>query len=511
MKKRLCFGRKVLYSSYTQKDLDKKTITEILNNVFPLHLSNKADIKYLEDEYTGVQEILNKKNVVRPDINNIVVENFAFLITEFKKSYVFSKPVKYVQTGETVNDEISLLNRYMTLNRKHKKDVDLAESFYNNGIAHRLILPSQGKAPFEITNLDSKTTFVVYERAVGNKPLLACTYYACKDNNVWKYKGSVYTETEYYEFTFSLGRVTEIGKSKRHILGKIPIIEYRLNKSRLGIVEVTSSMRDALNKITSGDVDGLEQSIQTLVVFLNNDIDAETFKELMALGAVKVKTENASIPADVKLLVNNLDHSNVDVFYSRTLSNMLNIVGIPIPSTKTSGGDTGEARQLGDGWTMADLRADQDELMFKDGEFQLLEIALDICKKNPNCNIKDLEPEEVEAKFERNKSDNLLVKTQSLVNLKSAQVSPKSAFSSVGLFSDPNAVVEESQEFFGDNFWKGENTEQPVQEPTLTPDEKQMFENAENKQNNNQNSKNKKRVVKETSPVNDFKKKVEQN
>ena len=112
---------------------------------------------------------------------------------------------------------------------------------------------------------------------------------------------------------------------------------------------------------------------------------------------------------------------------------------------------------------------------------QILEIALSICKKNPNCDIKDLEPEEVEAKFERNKSDNLLVKTQSLVNLMNAQVSPKSAFSSIGLFSDPNAVVEESQNFFGDDFWKGKNEQKVNDEPVLTDEEKQMFEE-ENKQ-----------------------------
>ena len=163
---------------------------------------------------------------------------------------------------------------------------------------------------------------------------------------------------------------------------------------------------------------------------------------------------------------------------------------MPIPTTKTSGGDTGEARQLGDGWTMADFRADQDELMFKDGEFQMLEIALNICKKNPNSKIKTLEPEEIEAKFERNKSDNLLVKTQSLVNLMSSQVSPKSAFSAVGLFSDPNAVVEESKEFFGDNFWKG-NSNKETQEPTLTNEEKQLFEDETNKQVNNNITNNK--------------------
>ncbi|MCI9585257.1 MAG: phage portal protein [Bacilli bacterium] len=484
MKRRYCHGRKVLYASYTQNDLNKEVITEILNKVFPLHLSNKADIQYLEDEYTGIQEILLKENIVRPEINNVVVENYAFFMTEFKKSYVFSKPVKYVQVGETVSDEISVLNKYMTFNRKHRKDVDLAESLYNNGIAHRLVLPSKNKkVPFEITNLNSKNTFIVYERATGNKPLFGVTYYAYKENNAWAYRGSLYTETEYYEFTFSLGRVEDIGNPIPHILGKIPIIEYHLNKSRLGIVEVSMSMRNALNKIASGDMDGLEQAIQALVVFVNNDIDAKTFKELMDLGAVKVKTENPTTPADVKLLINNLDHSNTNIFYSRTLSNMLNIIGIPIPSTKTSGGDTGEARQLGDGWTMADLRADQDELMFKDGEFQMLELVLSICKKNPNCEITSLEPEEVEAKFERNKSDNLLVKTQSLVNLMNAKVSPKSAFSAVGLFSDANAVVEESKDFFGDSWWNATSSKENFTE-------NQFGKTDENDVNNKQDENN---------------------
>ena len=31
------YGRKIIYSSYTQDELNKKTITEILNEVFPIH------------------------------------------------------------------------------------------------------------------------------------------------------------------------------------------------------------------------------------------------------------------------------------------------------------------------------------------------------------------------------------------------------------------------------------------------------------------------------------------
>lgn len=456
IKPRKCFGRKVLYASYKQEELTDDTIKEIINKVFPIHLFNWQDICYLEDIYKGNQPILFKTKKVRESINNIVVENYAYFMTEFKKGYIFGKPLKYVQIGETTNEEISELNKFMTRLRKHSKDTQLAESLYVNGIAHLLILPTKknnAKVPFEIDVLDSKRTFVVYESDTGNKPLLAVTYYPVKRDGKKIFKGSIYTENYYYEFEFGGSSIEKLENKTPHILGQIPIIEYRLNKSRLGIVEITLSMQHALNKIASSDMDGIEQFIQSLVVFVNNDVDAETFKELMELGAVKIKSDS-NLPADVKLLVNDLDHSNTDIYYQRTLSNMLNIVGVPIPSTKTSGGDTGEARELGDGWTMADLRADQDELMFKNSELTMLEIALDICKKDPKCSISDLDVEEVEIQFERNKSNNLLVKTQSLQNLRASQVSPKSALSVVGLWSDPNAVAEESQKFYGEDWWK---------------------------------------------------------
>lgn len=456
IKPRNCFGRKVLYASYTQEELTEKNIIEIINKTFPIHLYNWKDIDYLEGIYKGNQPILYKTKTVRENINNIVIENYAFFMTEFKKGYIFGKPLKYVQIGETTNEEISELNKYMTRVRKHSKDTKIAESLYVNGIAHSIILPSRStnsKVPFEIEILDSKRTFVVYESGVGNKPLLAVTYYPIRKDGKRFFKGSIYTESYYYDFEFNGMNLDKLGKRKRHILGSIPIIEYRLNKSRLGIVEITLSMQHALNKIASSDMDGIEQFIQSLVVFVNNDVDADTFKELMQLGAVKIKSDS-NLPADVKLLVNDLDHSNTDIYYQRTLSNMLNIIGVPIPSTKTSGGDTGEARELGDGWTMADLRADQDELMFKDSELSMLEIALNICKKDPNCSINKLEVEDVEIQFERNKSNNLLVKTQSLQNLRASQVSPKSALSVVGLWSDPNAVAEESQKFYGEDWWK---------------------------------------------------------
>lgn len=453
MKERRCFGREVIYSSYTRSELNETTIKEIIKDSFPVHLKNRADIKYLEDVYRGIQQILNKTKDVRPNINNIVLENNAFSFIEFKKSYVFGKPIKYVQLGDVPTEEISILNKYMSLDQKHTKDISLGESLYKCGIAHRIVLPGD-TLPFTINNLDSKNTFVVYERAIGNRPLLAVTYYAVKKNGRWFYKGSAYTENYCYDFETNGTVVEKLELPKPHILGKIPITEYYLNESRLGLLEVVLSMLNALNRITSNDMDGIDQFIQSLVVFVNNDVDAEIFKELMALGAVKVKSENPSLPADVKLLINQLDHSNTKTLYDRIYNNFLTIVGMPVRSEKASGGDTGQARELGDGWVMADLRADQDETMFKNGETETLSLVLSICKKDPNCKIKNLNVEDIESKFERNRSDNLLVKAQSLVQLMTAQVPPEIAFSVIGLFSDPHEVYKLALQYFGDDLWK---------------------------------------------------------
>ena len=208
-------------------------------------------------------------------------------------------------------------------------------------------------------------------------------------------------------------------------------------------------------------MDAIDQFVQSLVVFVNNDVDAETFKELMDLGAVKVKTENPSTPADVKLLTNDLSHADTKVYYDRIYNQMLTIIGIPSKNDKASGGDTGQARLLGEGWTMADERAKQDENAFKKYAREELKIILDICKRSVASGIENLEIKDVDIKFTRNKTDNMLVKAQSLLNLKNAQIAPDIAMTVCGLFSDPNETYYKSKEYYGESLWK-DNEEQPI-------------------------------------------------
>lgn len=457
-------GRKILYSSVDESELNVLTIAQVLKEILPIHLENMKEMDYLYGYYKGNQKILNKFKKVRSDINNRVLENNAFHIVEFKKGYVFGDPIQYVQRGDVAKEEINILNKYMLENDKASKDKDLAEDWYITGTAYRMIFPSEDSdKPFDIYNASPKQTFVVYNSGYEHKPLFA-GYIAPKRDfgkNEDYFVITIYTKSEVYNFVTS-GDFTQqkevniesVGSVSKNWIGDIPIIEYPLNKSRLGIIELVMSVLDSLNTISSNDIDDIEQFVQSLLVFVNAEVDIKGLKELTELGAVNITSQdNQAGKADIKLLSNKLSHSETKVLYDRLYNNMLTIAGVPRMSDKVSSGDTGQARLVGEGWTMSDERAKQDELSFKLSEKQLIKLALSICKRKASSMIKSLMPSDIEIKFTRNKSDNLLVKTQGLLNLMSAQVAPQVAFQTVGLFSDPNNVVEQSQEFYGDSFW----------------------------------------------------------
>ena len=240
------------------------------------------------------------------------------------------------------------------------------------------------------------------------------------------------------------------------------IIEYPLNNSRLGLIELVMSDLEAINKIKSADLDGIDQFIQSLLVFVNQEIDLPTFKKLVANGAIQVSSSDPNKPADVKLLTNQLTHTETKVVSDDRYESMLSIVGIPRLNHKASGGDTGQARLLGEGWTMADERAKQDELSFKKSERKMLKLVINICKyktKDKDEKIENLKLSDIDIKFTRNKSDNLLVKTQGLMNMKDSQVPPEVAFVTCGLFSDPNDVYQKGKKYYGEDFWKQNNSQ----------------------------------------------------
>lgn len=478
------FGRRVLTHSIEKSKLTAESIRQILPQVLREHEKNAREIDYLYNYYKGRQPILNKVKTIRPEINNKVLENHAFEIVEFKKAYVYGEPVQYVQKGEkdsqVINPEISNLNKFMESEDKSSRDKELAEWQYICGTAYRWAdidneVEDEDEAPFEIRTPDPRRTFVVYNSGIRGEQLFS-GHYSYFSENLQTEDGkeyinkfriiTIYTENFMYKYKESFGNfellnfelpVNDSNESLKVeayplIIKGHRIIEYPLNHARLGLIELVITGLNALNRIKSDDLDGIDQFIQSLLVFVNQEIEVETFKKLVAAGAIEVTSSDPGKPADVKLLTSQLTHSETKIVTDDLYNNILTICGVPRLNNKPSGGDTGQARLLGEGWTMADERAKQDELSFKKSERQFLRLILEICRHKSV--IKKLKISNIDIKFTRNKSDNLLVKTQGLLTMKQAQVPPEVAFMTCGLFSDPNDVYAKGKEYYGEEFWQ---------------------------------------------------------
>ncbi len=451
----LTYGRTKIEIPLSQDELTKENISLYLQEILTTHQKNVRECEYLYNFYKGKQPILNKNKVIREEINKIIVENHAYEIVEFKKGYEFGKPITYAHKDSADNDDIGILNKYMLERNKDAQDLQIGEYMYIMGTAYRWVLPRKDyeniekEAPFRLITSSPMETFVVYSTRLEKEKLFGgniVSVFDAKNPKQNKKIISIYTATKYYEFETTDGIDFNFIKENTNGIGKIPVIEYPLNESRLSPIEVVMTMLNALNDITSNELDDVVQFVNSLLIFVNQEVTQELLNEILELGAMQIKTEDATRPADVKELTKKLEHNDINTLFERIYGKMLGIIGVPKTSdSPRSSGDTGQARLLGEGWTLADQRASSDEKMFDTAEHKMLKVVLSICKKIKNCPIQDIYTSDIEIKHNRNKDDNLLVKTQSLTNLNSAGLPKEIIAQAVNLFSDPHEVAEKWQ------------------------------------------------------------------
>jgi len=162
------------------------------------------------------------------------------------------------------------------------------------------------------------------------------------------------------------------------------------------------------------------------------------------LGAIKIKGEPGN-PADVSIVSSELDQSQAQLTKEDLYQMVLIICGMPDRNgVRRSTGDTGQAVMLRDGWSAAEARAKDSEMIFKRSEKQFLKIALHIIRETRGL---DIQINDIDIKFTRNKTDNLLVKTQGLQNMLEAGIHPLIAITHSGLFSDPEQTFLDSVEY----------------------------------------------------------------
>ena len=420
---------------------------EELNKALPVHNQNRREIDYLYHYVSGDQPILYRKKEVRPEINNKIVENHALEINRFMTAQNYGEPIQYTSVKESQgkSEEIDQLNNYMKTRSKDYHDIVLGDWQSTCGTAYRETWSlrrdeiEDGEPAFDLCSPDPRYNFVIYSKAKGNPPLMSVSmekdendqtlYYCTTKTNVWCIQDNQVIESE----------------SSVNGHGRILLVEFPNNPRRLSDIEIVITMLDAINNIQSNRVDGIEQFVQAFIKFVNCEIDENTFLKMCKLGALKVKTVNPSFPADVSMVSSQLDQQQTQVSKDDLYKNMLIIEGMPSREQNT-GGDTGQAVYLRNGWDFAEQRAKIDEPVTKRSEREFLKIVLNILRTKQQISS-ELTIADIDIKITRNKTDNMLVKAQALIYLLEKGIHPKIAIQTCDLWGDPEKVYVESKDY----------------------------------------------------------------
>ena len=447
-------GRRVITTDVAEITADN--VVDVLEEAMKWHTKNRSDIEYLWKYYKGEQPILNRVKEVRPEICNKIVENRANEIVSFKVGYLCGEPIQYVGRSceESVTTGVGDLNEYMFLVDKPALDQEVVEWGMICGTAYRMVLANDtytadsDEAPFEMYTLDPRDSFVVYTNDVKRRRIMGVKY---NTDDFGQKTFSVYTANMY--FTIKDGKVVE---SEPHALGVVPIIEYPANNAHLGAFEIVLPLLDAINNIESNRMDGIEQFVQAFVKFINCDITKEEFEALKELGAIKVKSIEGQ-PADVDIVSNELNQQQTQTLKDDAYQAVLTICGMPNRNGGSSTSDTGSAVLLRDGWSLAESRAKDSELMFKRSEKEMLRLVLKLCDGLADLKLK---LKDIDMKFTRRNYDNIQSKSQVLTTmLQQPKIHPLLAFTHCGLFSDPESAYTMSIQYYDEQMAKWEPVE----------------------------------------------------
>jgi len=448
-------GRHEILTSETE--ITRDNIVGVLQKALITHAANRAEIHYLWRYYKGDQPVLKRIKDVRPEICNKVVENHAYEITTFTSAYELGEPLQYIcrSGSESLADNITKLNEYQMSEEAASKDMELTIWRHVCGVGYKMVLPDERAgvneiiedAPYEIFILDPRDTFIVRNNGLGKHPLMGVRF--VKDT-LGDVRFSCYTRTHYYEIVND-----SVVREERHILGDIPIEEYRLNSAMLGVFEPVLPMLDAINTTESNRVDGVEQFVQALMVFYNVDISSEDFDQIKVRGGLKVKDMDPQMKARVEYLVNNMNQGETQVLVDHMYDTVLTIVGMPNRNGGSSTSDTGVAVIYRDGWSEAESYAKLTEAEFRKAERRFLRLILRICRGFGEFG--GLKVSDIRIQFTRRNYENIQGKAQVLIQmLSSDKIHPRLAFEHCGMFPDPDLAYKLSEEWIQEQEKKAE-------------------------------------------------------
>lgn len=414
----------VFYNDFKDKPIE--VITENIDSIITQHCQNVAEFEYLENFKKGYQDIYKKIKANGNSINNMEVTNYSWEIIKFKIGYYVGKPITYVNNNDKTNDEMIYFNRYIENIDKSSKDIQKYNNLMTTGLAYTFTRPnplsydSESEAPYTYDVLDNKNVCMVYSNDMSNT-LLFSVYFTKKTLADETGKMKTYDSYLCYANGYSYEIVNKKDNDKKYTIFTKkepmdqPITEYSLNPERMACFEPIISSLNTCNIVRSNQLDDIEEFVNALLVFLNQNPDfiKNNMEQIKSSRMIGLKTNNPNTPADLKVVAHSLDHNSINNLYNNIKQDAFDIVGVPMATTSTGQGVSGTSQQYGGGWENAQNIANVDTTYIKRFEREDMKKFISICKDGIDNKLKNINSSDIIIKYTISKSNDIMNKSQS--------------------------------------------------------------------------------------------------
>lgn len=476
----LC-GRRKIYTS--ADEITDENIVNVLNEVLSMHIYNMEQEEYLYWYRRGIQPVLYRTREIRPELVKRVVVNNANQVVVFANGYFMTAPASYSSRTDEKTDQVKAFNDYCLSAQKEICDNEVVDWFDTVGLGVIYLEPNDDdKRPFNVWSLDPRSAFNVYSYRPGN-PRVMGVYCVVVNGKVIM---DVYTKDRYFKLegglaaktTFNtpvIGTATQLIESKPNIIGEIPIIEYQRDINRMGSFETAVPICDAINEMQSQLQEGIEGSIQQLCVAYNcNFDDGVTANEIRQSGMLVLRSTGDN-KADFQILESKVSQAETQTNIDSLYEQLLDKTGLPsIARGEGGSSDNGSAVYLKSGYFIADTNRRNTEDFWRKSDEEFKVVALKIIKMR--FADFDLDPNDMELNIEPPTMSNLLVKTQSALNMRELGLAPQIWLERSGLSNDPIADIELSQDYIYKYYEQGNDQTDAESEGEALYDDRQAEE-----------------------------------
>lgn len=221
---------------------------------------------YLENLYKGFHDIFNQpeKEAWKPD--NRLAVNFPRYITETFAGYGYGIPIKETHPDEKINEK---MQEFAKDNELSDHESEMVKDCCIYGHAWEYIYQDE-EARTKLTACTPKEVFCVYDDSVAGRALFAIKY-------GYKEKKGRRTSTLFGEILTKEETIRFEDKKKIETVsnpyGYIPVIEWRLNKERIGLYEEVAGLIESYNATIGEKANDVEAFAEAYLAVIGAEVD----------------------------------------------------------------------------------------------------------------------------------------------------------------------------------------------------------------------------------------------